>query len=195
LKKLNEDTGVEMKLSTIVTALEKQQKTCLIIGIYEDNTLTPAAKQLDAACHGSIKKFLNQGNFEGKIGQTLPLFSPLTTEYAQILFIGCGKSESLTATSFRKITQTAIKALLLLPVKEATCFLTELEIPNQTLPWKIKQITEVAHENLYRFDLFKSEKSKTSCLKALFLPIPHAKEMKACELALTQGQAVAEGVT
>ena len=79
-----------MKLSVKVTQLEKQAKTSLVIGIFEDGEFTASANELDKACHGYIKKLMKQGTFEAKQGQTLSLFHLTNTPFEHILLVGCG---------------------------------------------------------------------------------------------------------
>lgn len=183
-----------MKFSIKVTQLQKQSKTCLIIGVYEEAKLTPAAKVIDKITNDKLSNLLKKGDFQGKIGQTLPLFH-LSDDIEHILLVGCGKTKPLPAMNFRKIVIHAIKALRTSSAQKATCYLTELEVQDKDLPWKIKQIVEAATDALYQFDLFKSEKEPAPLLQEIILPITEAKEQKAAETALKQGRAIANGVT
>jgi leucyl aminopeptidase len=187
--------GAKMKLSIKTAALEKQRKTCLILGVYEDNKLTETAKEVDKATHGFITKLIKQGAFSGKVGQTLPLYHLANANLDHVLLVGCGKINTTTAIGFRKIIVGAIKAVNASKATEATCYLTELSVANQSPAWKVKQIAEASSEALYRFDLFKSEKEPETALKEIIIAIPDAKQQKACELALKQGQAIADGMT
>ena len=94
-----------MKLSIKTSNPQNQQKTCIIIGIYESGDLTPAAKELDKATQGLITKLVKQGAIQGKMGQCLPLFHPANSEFEQILIIGCGKPKSLSPAGDRKSTR------------------------------------------------------------------------------------------
>lgn len=184
-----------MKLSIKATQPQKQQNTCLIIGIFEGSELHQSAKKIDEACHGYITNLLNKGFFQAKIGQTLSLFHPAGSPFDYILLVGCGKHQQLSTSKFRRIAVTAVKALSGTNTVLATCYLTDLDVGNKSLPWKARQIGEAAWDALYRFDLFKSEKEPHIALKELIIHIPDEKEQKACEEALKQGQAIADGVT
>lgn len=183
-----------MKVSVKTTSLEKQHKTCLLIGVGEDLALSDTAKKIDKATKGYITKLLKQGAFHGKIGHTLSLYHLAGSTFEQLILVGMGKAKTLPAPAFRKMITTAIKALAIAKVKEATCYLTELEVEGKSLAWKVKQIAEATEDGLYRFDAFKSEKE--SCvLKELVISIPDAKQLTSCELALKQGQAIGQGVS
>ncbi|VVC75795.1 Cytosol aminopeptidase [Aquicella siphonis] len=184
-----------MKLSIKASQPLKQQKSCLIIGVYEDGELTPSGKELDKNTQGFIRKLLQQGVMQGKVGQILPLFLPPHSACEQILLAGCGKINTLTPAGFRKIMVSAVRALNAASAKQASCFLAELPVGDKSLAWKVKQMAECAWEALYRFDLFKSEKEAPLALNEFVIHLPDAKHLKACEQALAQGQAVADGIT
>lgn len=183
-----------MKVSIKITQVEKQQKTGLIIGIFQDGELCKAAKDIDKATHGYLSKLIKQGSFDAKMGQVLPLFRPAGSAFEHILLIGCGKAKAFSPISFRKIVIQAIKAFHATKTTQATCYLSELEVANKSLAWKVKQIAEAAFDGLYRFDWFKSEKEPALALKELIIPINDAKQQKACEQAMKQGVAIASGV-
>ena len=183
-----------MKVSINATKPEKQQKTCLIIGVFADKSLTPTAKVVDKASKGFISKLIDQESFQGKTGQCLSLFQVANTHYEHVLLVGCGKPQELTPAAFLKIVSCAMKGLFASNTTLATCYLTELSVSGHDLPWKVKQITEFAWENAYRFDLFKSEKASALKLKELVIHLDNTRQQTACEAALKQGLAVATGV-
>lgn len=183
-----------MKLSVKTIAPEKMQKSCHIIGIYENGDLTPTAKSIDKGCKGSITKLIKQGAIRGKLGQTLPLHLA-SDQYDLILLVGCGKADALDAPGFRKIMLSTIKAVAATKTDSAVCYLTELNVTGQSLTWKVKQITETTFEGLYRFDMFKSEKEPANTIKELIVNIDDTSSQKACEAALKQGIAIANAAT
>ena len=179
-----------MKLSCKAAPTDKQQKTCLLLGVFDDGKLTPSAKAVDKDLAGHITNLIKRNAFTGKTGQTLPIYLP---NVAPILLVGCGQANALTPTGFRKIVTCAIKALNATKASAATCYLSELIVGNKLLAWKVKQIAEATWDALYCFDVFKSEK-EPSKLQEFIIHNPEAKQQKACDLALKQGQAIAIGM-
>jgi len=163
-----------------------------MLGVYEDGLLTPTAKEIDKQGHGFIRKLFHQGIIQGTTGETLPLFHVANTGFEHILLIGCGKHSSLSPTGFRKIMVGAAKALSTTKTQAATCYLTEVDVPNQPLSWKVRQIVEACVDGLYCFDLFKTEK-KPVHLKDFIIHLADNKQQKACDEALAQGLAIASG--
>lgn len=184
-----------MKFSVKVTKPEQQQKTCVVVGIFEDGKLTPAAKAVDTACRGQISSLIKHGVLHGKLGATLPLFHLSDSKFGQILLVGCGNPKTLKPAGFRKIISSAVKALHAANITQATSYLAELDAAGKSLAWKVKQTAEAATEGLYRFDLFKSQKESAPSLKELIIHIDEQKQQKACELALKQGEAISSGAT
>jgi leucyl aminopeptidase len=191
---LESPKGTKMKLSLDLSQPEKQPSNCIIIGIYEGGELTPTAKSIDKASKGTISNALKHGLFEAKLGQVLPLFHLANTHYDCILLVGCGKVDSLKISGFRSLIMSAVKALSQSNSSKAICYLTEATVENSSLAAKVKHIAEAASEGLYRFDLFKSEKAPAIKLRELSIYLPDSKQKKACEQALKQGQATADGV-
>lgn len=184
-----------MKIGLTTAHPEKQPKFCQIVGIYEDGALTTSAQNLDKSLAGYIKKVTGQGSFQGKNGQTLPLFHPTDSDFHAILLVGCGKKKPLSSAAFRKLCILTTKALLQASIKQAVNYLSELEVEGQDLAWKVKQISEATHDGCYRFDLFKSDKEPAASLKEVQIHIADAKQVKTCEIAAKQGDAIGQGVT
>jgi leucyl aminopeptidase len=172
----------------------KQQKTCLVIGIFENNGFTPSGAILDQLHKGAIKKLLAAGAIQGKIGQTFMLYPELQQPEQAILLVGCGsKNSALSAPQFRKIILSAAKALHAGKAKRAASYLTDLEVKEHTLEWKVKQIAEASMDALYCFDHFKTEKT-TLALKEIVIAVADKKQEQSCAKALKYACAIARAV-
>ena len=184
-----------MKFSLKVTDPIKEQNTCLIIAIYEGGKLSPAAEIINKASKQALTKLIKRGGFQGKIGQTLPVYHLGDSPFEHIVLVGCGKAEDLNPMVFRKIVVAAVKSLNSSQITQAICYLTELPIDKKSLAWKVRQIAEATSDALYRFDLFKTEKEPACSLNELIIHIPNSAELKTGETALKQGQAIADSVS
>ena len=88
----------------------------------------------------------------------------------------------------------AIKAASAVRINAATCYLSEAEVIGQNIAWKVKQIAETTWDASIALIYSKVKKNPCS-LKELTIHLTDAKQQKACENALKQGQAIADGVT
>jgi len=174
--------------------LRARTQDCLIIGIFENNKLTPAAKRLDKTSHGALSKLLKQGDFEGKTGQTFLLYRLPNISADRLLLVGCGTHETLNERDYRKIIYSATKALTGLKATHAVSFLTELTVAKHSAAWNIKQAVEVTQDALYSFDQYKSAKTSKQALKEMVFSISDKKQAKTCEDGLKQGLAISAGV-
>lgn len=183
-----------MKFNLDAVDLAKQRTDCLVIGVFEKNDLTPSAKLLNKASHGQLEKLLNQAEFQGKIGQTLLLFNLNDIKSTRVLVVGCGKNEPLSTRDYRKMVSSSIRALHTARIHDVCIFLTELDVETHSLPWKIKQATEVIADACYRFDQYKSKKEPALALQDITLHLPKQQSTPACTDALKQAQAIIHGV-
>lgn len=184
-----------MKMSLTSQPIEKNQKNCLIICMFEGGELSPSAKKVDILTQGYLSHLYKKGLFNGKIGQTLPLFDLGAGGIQQVLLIGGGKVSQLSPMGFRKLMVSVAKAVIQYRFIAVTSHLAELEIKTApSLAWKVRQITEAFFEAAYRFDAFKTEKEPTVALKEWTVAISDPKEEKSCQKAMKEGEAISEGV-
>ena len=73
------------------TTATKHNTDCLIIACDKTKNLIGTGPALDKACKGHIKKVLSQGDFKGKVAETLLLYPPIGIKASRILLIGIGK--------------------------------------------------------------------------------------------------------
>jgi leucyl aminopeptidase len=183
-----------MKFKFVSGTLEKQSNDCLVVGIYEDHELTAAAKKLNIQSKGYLANILKKDTTQGKIGQTLMLYHVPHITNEQILLVGCGKKNTpLSARDFRKILFGSIKTLNAAKIKKPLLALTELEVKEHDLAWKITQTVEMTFDALYQFNAFKSSKEPKNTLEQISLYLATS-ATKAAENALKLGLAISQGV-
>jgi len=181
-----------MKFKLDANQLPKQPTDCVVVGIYDDGKLTPAAAKLDDLNQHFIRQLLKKGDFKGELGQTLLLHNikPCT----RVLLVGCGKNHPVTVRDFRKIVFNSFKYLRSLTLKSVTYCITDLAISDCNLDEKLSHAVAAIYESQYRFDQFKSNKNPTSRLNEIILTIPSERNVKSLTKTLKQVIAVNEGV-
>lgn len=183
-----------MKFNLDSIDVSHQNTDCVIVGLFEQMKLTPAAKEVDKISKHYLTTLLKQGDFEGKCGETLFLHRVPHLKSPRVLLVGCGKEGALNARDFRKIVLSSIKALNTIKVKQVTFFLTELDVNQHDLPWKIKQSVFVSSDALYCFDQYKSKKAPQPTLREINLHVPKNQSHADCHLALKQAVCINDGV-
>ncbi len=174
---------------------EKQRSGCVIVGIHESGKLTESAQLLDELSEGFLSNILTKGDIKGKVGQSLLLHAVPNLLAERILLVGCGKEKELNDSEFKKILTKAISTLKNTGTQEATSHLTELSIKDRDEHWKIRQTIVSVRESYYRFEALQTKKeNKKQLLKKFFCAISPRKNQAAAEIAVHEGNAIANGI-
>ncbi len=155
--------------------------------------LSPSAQALDQASAGALSRAVAAAGFEGKLGQTLPLFGLPQLATDSVLLVGAG-ADALDGRSFQRLALAAARALNG-KTKKAVSFLAELKVKERDLNAKLADLVRISLESAYRFEDYKSQKSGADKgLKELTLAVASKAEATAGKTALVWGQAVASGI-
>ncbi len=172
---------------------EKQRTHCAIVGVFEGNKLTDAAKELDKACNKAISAVLKNGDFEGKLKSTLVLHQLNGIAATRVMLVGLGKQDEFTEKKYRDAVRAATKAM---PkgVAHASLFLTEIAIKKSNIHAKVAQLVEVVLDACYQVNAIKAKKADAIALTEVSIYVDKSNNA-AAESALKQGVSIAAGVT
>ena len=84
--------------------------SCLIVPCVETPKPENCAKELDAKLNGVVASAYKEKRFDGKANQTLLLNSLGSIKATNVLLVGVGKAEDISAEKLRQAAGTAIKA-------------------------------------------------------------------------------------
>lgn len=173
---------------------EKQRTACLIVGIFEQRRLSPAARAIDNISKKFLSNLLRRGDMDGKLGQSLLLHNVPGLLADRVLLIGCGRERDLTDNQYRKIVINSVKQLKQTGAMEAVNYLSELNIKGRDHYWKIKQAVEATQNTLYQFIEYKTKnKASRRKIRKLTLTVPTRRELPIGELAIENGMAISKG--
>ncbi|MBI4031674.1 MAG: leucyl aminopeptidase [Proteobacteria bacterium] len=134
----------------------------VIVPVYRENKLPPAAQKLDKSCGGLISHHLKkQSKFKGDRGQILTIAAPRSVPCAHIILAGLGEALKLDLPACEAAGGKAFLALAAAGAQTAT-FLTD----DMAEAKKVKAAAAAAHMAFgaklrsYRFDRYKTAKSK-----------------------------------
>ncbi len=172
---------------------EKQQSDCAVVGVFEGNKLSDAAKDLDKASNKSISEVLKNGDFEGKLNSTLVLHQLADVAASRVLLVGLGKQDDFTEKQYRQAVRAAVKAL---PkgVANASFFLAEIDIKKSNTHAKVAQLVEVVLDTTYIVNAIKAKKVDTCTLKKVAIFVAKS-ETDIAEKAIKQGSSIGAGVS
>ncbi|MGV6989550.1 leucyl aminopeptidase [Testudinibacter sp. P80/BLE/0925] len=175
--------------------ISAQNSDCVIVAVYKNQQLSPAAQQLDQLSHGYLADLLADTEIEGKIGQTLMLHHVKNSPAKRILLVGCGNAdESLNERQYQQIISKAFTALAAGNIQSAVSFLNEVEVKKRGIYWKVRFALETVQQARYQFDDFKSKKSDArQALQNLMFAVA-SDDLAKAQQALQHASAIAQGV-
>ena len=164
---------------------------CLVVGIFENKKLTPAATQLNIK--GAIDAAVKSGDISGKTGSTLLLRGITDNAAERVLLVGLGDDPTkLSEEAFNTAVYAAAKTLAPLGASEVTVALPTAH--NQDISWSICQIVLNFRKSIFRTDTHKSKKDSTVANVKKVVIVVGANEAAAAKTALSQAIALANGV-
>ncbi|MCP5308676.1 MAG: leucyl aminopeptidase [Zoogloeaceae bacterium] len=181
---------------TIKTSSPEKLKTgCLVVGVFADKELSPAAAALDKACKGAIGAIIGQGDLDEKAGSTLMLHAVPGLLCQRLLLVSLGAADGLTDKTYRDAISASAKILASGSAEDAAFCLTDTEVPGRDMAWKLSQAARLLKDATYRFELHKAKKSDKPAKGAhKLIFVTRHKVNAAMETAITRGRATAEGM-
>ncbi|MCK5869680.1 leucyl aminopeptidase [Methylococcaceae bacterium CS1] len=174
------------------TPIEKLESECLIVAIFEENQLSPAAQTLDSLTDGLISNILTRGDIKGKVADTLLINYLPHAAIKRALLVGLGDKNDLSSKKYRKAVAAAANTLKATQIKSADCCLVENQVTGQNLTWNARHIVEAFDAPFYQFNDCKSKPAAKLTLTSISL---HSEtDAVAIQAGLDQGLAIAQGV-
>ncbi|MFU2080839.1 leucyl aminopeptidase [Avibacterium endocarditidis] len=165
----------------------------VIVGVFEEGKLSPAAQALDQLSQGAISQLISAGDVKGKQGEVVTL-RLANANLERVFVVGCGKQGELNVRQYKQLIKSVIQAVKATNATQMYNFLTEVQINERDLYWNVRFAVESIAESFYQFDQFKSKKSdQNTALQEIVFIVDSAQQEQA-EKAVQQGQAIALGV-
>jgi leucyl aminopeptidase len=177
-----------VKFSIKALSPETAKTGCVVVGVHQTSELTPAARRLDQAAKGALKKALR--DLSGKTGSTLLLRALPGVAAERVLLVGLGEKNT-SESAYRDAVRAAANALKELDAKDAALFLVDMKVGARPLGWNVRHAVLGVRDALYRFDQLKTQKKPSApALQEVILPLSPKAELKS---ALDEAVATADG--
>lgn len=142
----------------VVTHHKMTAGETVIIGVFEKpSSLTGAAASLDTTSGGMIRRLIEQGDFTGKLNQTLPIFGNPLNPDCRILLVGLGREEEFTPDRLRSACGSAARAARERNARGITIPYDFVDHPSCPVPQRVRAYVEGVRLGLYRFLQFKTK--------------------------------------
>ncbi|MBP0591395.1 leucyl aminopeptidase [Paraburkholderia sp. LEh10] len=167
---------------------------CIVIGVFESQTLSGAALEIDAATKGLLTRIVKAGDMDGKIGSTVFLHEVQGIGASRVLLVGLGKQDVFTQKAYGDAVRAAWRAILGTKVVQVTFTLAQAPIKERSSDWAVRAAILALRELTYRFAQMKSKPDNTTrALKRVVFSVDAADE-KLAKVAAKQGAALANGM-
>jgi leucyl aminopeptidase len=167
---------------------ETAKTGCVVVGVYQGGDLTAAARRVDQASKGALKKALR--DISGKTGSKLLLHSLPGVAAERVLLVGLG-DKSTAEPAYRDAVRAAANALKEVDAKEAALFLVDMKVGSRPVSWNVRHAVLGVRDAFYRFDQLKTQKKLPApALEKVVLPLGAKSEL---ENALKEAVATADG--
>jgi leucyl aminopeptidase len=167
---------------------------CIVLGIFESQTLSGAALEIDAATKGLITRIIKAGDMDGKSGTTLFLHEVSGIGASRVLLVGLGKQDAFGQKAYGEAVRAAWRALLATKVAQVTFTLAQLPVRERSADWAVRAAILALRGETYKFTQMKSKPDVTPrALKRVIFSVDTDDE-KAAKLASKQGVALANGM-
>jgi leucyl aminopeptidase len=181
-----------MDYSIVSLSLDKLQSDCLLVGIYENQQLSPIATTVDTLIGGLLTKLIARGDIKGKNAETLLINNVPNENIQRIILVGFGEVGKVTRKLYRKALVAAVKTLKDSKVSTATSALHCIEVEAADTQWQTRQALEVFNDNLYLYSTTKKIEDKPVLQQLLVYADAQIKAE--IEIGFAQGLAIAQGV-
>jgi leucyl aminopeptidase len=184
-----------MEFRSIVDGKLREAAGCAVVGAYENGELGSAARRLDTQLGGLLAKMIREGDFAGKLGDSLLLHAPTGAAAARVLVIGLGAKGSFTRKQYRKAVQSAAQALAKTGASDAIVYLTLEDVAELDANYRARIVAEIFCTQAYKIpDLKTAAKPKPRPLKTVIVAVGDARAAKAATKGLGIGAAIGGGI-
>jgi leucyl aminopeptidase len=161
---------------------------CLVIGLYEEETLTGDLADLDQKLSGTLSELMAETEFKGKEGSSASARVGGGSALRKVAIVGLGKADGLKLDTLRRATAAAVRL-----GKKEKCKTLGLNLPvwSSDAAATAQALTEAIELTLHQDTRFKSDAEE----KATKLEQIDLLGLAGQEGAITQARQVCAGVT
>ena len=163
----------------------------IVVGVFEERTLTGAAARIDEKSGGAIKRLIEAGDVTGKPGTSQLLFALANVAAPRVVVVGLGEQKKFDAARFARACSEAARVLRGLPIDTAVSYLTELDVPGKDANWSVRTAALATDAQAYKYSATFKPRDKAKTPEFASLAFAGAKGAAG---ALRTAEAIANGV-
>ncbi len=185
-----------MEFNTKTEPAEACKADCLAIGVFEDQGLSTAARSLDRACGGALRKAIASGDMKGKRGSLVVLRNLHGVASARIALAGLGKAAEFGDKAFAEAVAMTVRGCGDGVSTLAFCA-ADWKVSGRSESASLRALVGAARATRFRTDELKSQRDATAAsgnARRLRITWLTGKRDRQLDRALREGVAIANGV-
>jgi len=185
----NLESGMKLAVQLIDPTEIDVATDALLVGVYEDFGLSPAAAACDRACGGALTRALERKDASGRIGAVTRLLGLVGLHSSRVVLVGLGEKSRLDAANYLKVLAEAAKSLKVGPIRQVASHLATLPIKDRDAAWALSQHILQFSRHLYRYQATRPRKATEVGLDRLLVAtmVASATAVQATAMALADG--------
>lgn len=172
----------------------KELSDVLVIGVFADGALSPAAKEVDGSSKGKLSALSVQNELDGKAGTTIMLYDVPGVVARRVMLVSLGPRDRFGEKAFEDALRGVAKTLLDGKAAKASVTLPQTEIPGRSLAWQLQRACCLLADGQYQFDAPKKPNGSQKFGVRDITFVISEDATPELELAVRRGQAIAEGM-
>src|SRR6516165_1865491 len=137
---------------------DQPRSGAVVVGVWDEAALTPAAKRLDETAGGAILRALSAASrFKGRKDELLPIIGPANLPVTRIILAGLGKADLANARLFQELGGNLVAHLNSAGEQETTIDIDVGEGLPISQTEAAAQLAFGARLKAYRFDKYKTK--------------------------------------
>ncbi len=169
---------------------------CAVAGVHEGGELTAEAADLDRALGRRITRVLRQGDFAGRLGDTLLLPDLGPGPAARVLLAGLGSRKGWSRRSYRRALSAAAPAVLRCGARDALLLLSAGDVPEVDAYYRARYAAELFGQARYQIPALKSgRRPKPPRLDRLRVACAGRADLAAAQRGVLHAAAVVAGAS
>ncbi|MBB5208681.1 leucyl aminopeptidase [Chiayiivirga flava] len=142
---------MSLNLSLLRTRPAEVSADAIVVAVFEDTGLSPAAADIDAASGGKLARLVESGDISGKPGRVALLHALDGVAAPRVLAVGVGEAGKLDTGRYLKACSESLRSLKGGPVKHVHTTLPELAVSGRDDAWKLRQAALAAFHVSYTY--------------------------------------------
>jgi len=167
---------------------------CLVIGLFDDDTLSGTSLAVDRASRGAIKRLKASGDLPVRAGETQILAAPPGVSAKRLLVVGLGKRRAFNQRGWRKALSAALAAVVRTRCAHLVVSIDQPDGDAVGAYYLGRAVADLTGTALYRINDFKTgSKPPRPRLQKVSVPDLSAQERKEAARGLAHGVGISAG--